>query len=111
LLRLKEANMSDFRDPRDPIYRDPLYGAMNDPAIRDARAEASSPGTAVAWFVGIALFIGVLIFAFGSPNDQQVAGTDTVPPPAANTQPAPAPAPKTPPAAVPPAQTPTTPAR
>jgi hypothetical protein len=57
---------------------------------------------AVAWFVGIARFIGVLIFAFSGDN-QQVAGTDTTPP-ATQTEPA------NPPAAAPPAAAPTTPA-
>lgn len=93
--------MSDYRDPRDPIYRDPAYGALNDP-VRDLRAQSYSPGMAVAWFIGIALFIGVLIFAFGGDN-QQMAGTDTTPP-VTQTQPA------TPPAATPapaPTQTPT----
>lgn len=63
---LKEANMSDYRDPRDPVHRDPAYDGFSDRSARDMQAQAFSPGTAVAWFVGIALFIGVLIFAFGS---------------------------------------------
>jgi len=97
--------MSDYRDPRGPLYRDPAYDAFNDPAVRDARAQAFSPGLTVAWFAGIALFIAVLIFAFGGEN-QQVAGTDTTPPAtqtqpanppaAAPTEPAPAPAPQAP---------------
>jgi hypothetical protein len=89
--------MSDYRDPRDPLYRDPAYDALNGPA-HDLRSQSYSPGMAVAWFVGIALFIGVLIFAFGGDN-QQMAGTDTTPP-AAQTRPA------TPPAATPPAPAP-----
>jgi hypothetical protein len=103
--RKKEATMSDYRDPRDPLYRDPAYDALNDPALRDARSQAFSPGIAVAWFADIALFIAVMIFAFGGEN-QQVAGTDTSPPAtqtqpanppaAAPTTPAPAPAPQTP---------------
>jgi hypothetical protein len=102
--------MSDYRDPRDPVHRDPLYTAIDDPAMKDPRADSFSPGTAAAWFVGIALFVGILIFAFGSADNQQVAGTDTTPP-ATDTRPAPNPAPTTPPAAVPPAPTPTAPAQ
>lgn len=93
--------MSDYRDPRDPLYRDPAYDALNTRSAYDLRSQSYSPGMAAAWFVGIALFIGILIFAFGGDN-QQVAGTDTVPP-ATKTQPATPPAAK-PPAPQPPAQ-------
>jgi hypothetical protein len=95
--------MSDYRNPRDPIYRDPSYDALGPRSAHDLRAQNYSPGMAAAWFVGIALFIGVLIFAFGGEN-QRVAGTDTMPP-ATQTQPA------TPPAATPPAPAPTPPAQ
>lgn len=89
--------MSDYRDPRDPIYRDPAYDALNPQTVNDLRAQSYSPGVAVAWFVGIVLFVGVLIFAFSGENPQ-VAGTDTTPP-ATQMQPA------NPPAATPPAPT------
>lgn len=92
--------MSDYRDPRDPIQRDPAYGAFNSPA-HDLRAQSYSPGMAAAWFVGIALFIGILIFAFGGNENPRVAESGPTPPAATGTQPAPAPA--TPPAQ-PPAQ-------
>jgi len=95
--------MSDYRDPRDPVHRDPAYDGFSDRSARDMQAQAFSPGTAVAWFVGIALFIGVLIFAFGS-SDTQVADTQTTPP-ATTSKPMTPPA-ATPPAATPPAQTP-----
>ena len=95
--------MSDYRNPQDPVHRDPAYDGLNEPSLRDTRAQAFSPGTAVAWFVGIALFIGVMIFAFGS-GDTQMAETQTTPP-ATDSRPAPAPNPA-PPAAMPPAQTP-----
>jgi hypothetical protein len=98
---LKEANMSDYRDPRDPVHRDPAYDGFSDRTARDMQAQAFSPGTAVAWFVGIALFIGVLIFAFGN-SDTQVAETQTTPPATTSSPTTPA----TPPAATPPAQTP-----
>lgn len=62
--------MSDYRDPRDPIYRDPAYDALNPRAAHDLRSQSYSPGMAAAWFVGIALFIGILIFAFGGDNRQ-----------------------------------------
>jgi hypothetical protein len=92
--------MSDYRDPRDPLYRDPAYDALSSRSANEMRAQSYSPGMAAAWFVGIALFIGVLIFAFGGDNEQ-VAGTNTTPP-AAKTQPttppAATPAPTTPPA-------------
>ena len=101
--------MSDYRNPQDPVHRDPAYDGLNEPTVRDTRAQAFSPGTAVAWFVGIALFIGVMIFAFGS-GDTQMADTQTTPPAATKTQPAPTSTP-TPPAAMPPAQTPTPPAK
>lgn len=91
--------MSDYRDPRDPVHRDPAYDGFSERTARDLQAQAFSPGTAVAWFVGIALFIGVLIFAFGG-GDTQVAETPTTPP---ATQSAPK---TTPPAATPPTQTP-----
>lgn len=94
--------MSDYRDPRDPIYRDPAHDALGPRTAHDLRSQSYSPGMAAAWFVGIALFIGVLIFAFGGEN-QQVAETDTTPP-VTQTQPA------TPPAATPPAPAPTPPA-
>jgi hypothetical protein len=97
--------MSDYRDPRDPLYRDPAYDALSTRSANEMRAQSYSPGMAAAWFVGIALFIGVLIFAFGG-SDQQVAGTDTTPPstsqsttpPAANPPAPTTPAPTTPPA-------------
>ncbi len=89
--------MSDYRDPRDPLYRDPAYDALSSRSANEMRAQSYSPGMAAAWFVGIALFIGILIFAFGGDNEQ-VAGTDTTPP-ATKTQPT------TPPAAMPPAPT------
>ena len=90
--------MSDYRDPRDPLYRDPEYDPLSSRSANEMRAQSYSPGMAAAWFVGIALFIGILIFAFGGDNEQ-VAGTDTTPP-AKTTQPA------TPPAASPPATQP-----
>lgn len=96
--------MSDYRDPRDPVYRDPVqdpaYEAMNPRSAQDLRSQAYSPGVAAAWFLGIALFIGILIFAFGTGDNQQMAETDTAPPPATQTQPA------NPPAATPPAPSP-----
>jgi hypothetical protein len=72
--RNQEATMSDFRDPRDPIYRDPVYG---DASINEMRAKAMSPGMALAWFFGLVLFIGVLMFAFGGSQNPQVADTET----------------------------------
>jgi hypothetical protein len=67
--------MSDFRDPRDPIRRDPLYDHLDNPNFRaDSRGGA---GAALAWFLGLALFIGVLIFAFGGANNPQMADTET----------------------------------
>jgi hypothetical protein len=90
--------MSDYRDPRDPVYRDPAYDALNPRAAHDLRSQSYSPGMAAAWFVGIALFLGILIYAFSGENPQ-VAGTDTTPP-ATQTRPA------NPPAAVPPANNP-----
>jgi len=96
--------MSDYRDPRDPVHRDPAYDALNDRVTPDLQTQAFSPGTAVAWFVGIALFIGVMIFAFGG-SDTQVAETQTTPP-ATDIRPAPNPAP---PAATPPLQAPPAP--
>jgi hypothetical protein len=90
--------MSDYRDPRDPLYRDPAYDALSTRSAHELRSQAYSPGMAAAWFVGIALFIGVLIFAFGG-SDEQVAGTDTTPP-TTKMQPT------TPPAASPPATPP-----
>lgn len=100
--------MSDYRDPRDPVHRDPAYDGFGDRTARDLQAQAFSPGTAVAWFVGIALFIGVLIFAFGS-SDTQVAETRITPPATSSpSTPAtpPAATPANPPAATPPAQAP-----
>lgn len=88
--------MSDYRDPREPLYRDPANDALR--SAHDLRSQSYSPGMAAAWFVGIALFIGILIFAFGGEN-RQVAETDTTPP-ATQSQPA------TPPAAAPPATQP-----
>lgn len=99
--------MSDYRNPQDPVHRDPAYDGFSDQSLRDTRAQAFSPGTAVAWFVGIALFIGVMIFAFGSGDNSQVAETQTTPP-ATDTRPAPAPTPA-PPAATPPAPNPAMP--
>lgn len=69
--------MSDYRDPRDPITRDPLYGGVNDPSITQMRSQALGPGMALAWFVGLVLFIGILIFAFGGAENPQVADTET----------------------------------
>jgi len=96
--------MSDYRDPRDPVHRDPAYDALNPRLAHELRSQSYSPGTAAAWFVGIALFIGVLIFAFGTGDNPRVADTDTTPPatqtqpvnPPAATPPAPAPAPQPP---------------
>lgn len=107
--------MSDYRDPRDPrepIHRDPAYETFNDPVARDEmRAGSYSPGTTIAWFVGIALFIGVMIFAFSGGDNERVAGTDTTPPSATKTEPAQRPSsPMTPPATTPPAKSPTAPA-
>lgn len=96
--------MSDYRNPQDPVHRDPAYDGFSDQSLRDTRAQAFSPGTAVAWFVGIALFIGVMIFAFGSGDNSQMAETPTTPPAATDTQPTPAPT--APPAATPPVNQP-----
>jgi hypothetical protein len=106
LQTLRRRTMSDYRDPRDPVYRDPTYDALGPRSAHDLRSQSYSPGVAAAWFVGIVLALGVLIYAFSGENPQ-VAGTDTTPPPATKTQPAnppaatppaPAPAPTTPPA-------------
>jgi hypothetical protein len=103
--------MSDYRDPRDPrepIHRDPAYETFNDPVARnDMRDGAYSPGTTIAWFVGIALFIGVMIFAFSGGDNERVAGTDTTPKATQSSPPASSPA--TPPAATPPAKSPSAP--
>ncbi len=87
--------MSDYRDPRDPIYRDPAYDALNPRSAHDLRSQSYSPGMAAAWFVGIALFIGILIFAFGGDNQQVAQNGGT---PATQSQPTtpPAGAPKAP---------------
>ncbi|MCC6947067.1 MAG: hypothetical protein IT539_04795 [Bradyrhizobiaceae bacterium] len=67
--------MSDFRDPRDPIRRDPLYDSIDSPNFADSRGAGA--GSALAWFLGLVLFIGVLIFAFGGAQNPQVADTET----------------------------------
>ncbi|MEX0591776.1 MAG: hypothetical protein WD207_11900 [Xanthobacteraceae bacterium] len=101
--------MSDYRDPRDPIRRDPLYDGLNDPALNQMRAQAVGPGMALAWFLGLVLFIGVLIFAFGGSDNPRVAGTETgQPAPAGETRTGPEPTPA--PSTTPPANTPATPA-
>lgn len=68
--------MSDFRDPRDPIRRDPLYDHIDNPNF-NADSGGAGPGVALAWFLGLVLFIGVLIFAFGGADNPQVADTET----------------------------------
>jgi hypothetical protein len=105
--RNQEATMSDFRDPRDPIYRDPVYG---DASINEMRAQAMSPGMALAWFFGLVLFIGILMFAFGGSENPQVADTETgrsAPTGVTRSGPEPAPAPST----QPPANTPAPPTK
>jgi hypothetical protein len=95
--------MSDFRDPRDPIYRDPVYG---DASINQMRSQAMGPGMALAWFFGLVLFIGILIFAFGGAESPQVASTETgqsTPTGVTRSGPEPAPAPSTQPLAAKPA--------
>jgi hypothetical protein len=102
--------MSDFRDPRDPIHRDPLYDGLNEPALNQMRSQAVGPGMALAWFIGLVLFIGVLIFAFGGSDNPQVAGTDAnrnTPTGVTRSGPEPAPAPST----QPPANNPAPPAK
>jgi hypothetical protein len=96
--------MSDYRDPRDPIRRDPLYDGLNAPETMN-RAQSAGAGMALAWFLGIVLFVGVLIFAFGSSDNTRVA--ETQPAPAGQTRTGPEPAPSTTP---PPAAAPTNPA-
>jgi hypothetical protein len=99
--------MSEFRDPRDPIqrdpiHRDPLYDGMNERSFAHARNEGVGPGMALAWFFGLVLFIGVLIFAFGGSDSPQVAGTETsrnAPTGVTRSGPEPAPAPSTQPPA------------
>jgi hypothetical protein len=102
--------MSDFRDPRDPIRRDPLYDEVNHPSFDRVPSQAFGPGMALAWFVGLVLFIGILIFAFGGADNPQVADTDTgrsVPTGVTRGGPEPAPAPST----QPPANNPAPPAK
>jgi hypothetical protein len=99
--------MSDFRDPRDPIHRDPLY---DDPSINPVPPQAFGPGMALAWFVGLVLFIGILIFAFGGTNNPQLADVETgrtAPTGVTRNGPEPAPAPST----QPPANNPAPPAK
>lgn len=102
--------MSDYRDPRDPIQRDPMYDGLNDPSLNRMRSQALGPGVALAWFFGLILFIGILIFAFGGAENPQVADTETgrnVPTGVTRNGPEPAPAPST----QPPANTPAPPAK
>ena len=99
--------MSDFRDPRDPVFRDPVY---SDPTINEMRSKAMGPGMALAWFFGLVLFIGILIFAFGGAENPQVADVDTgrtAPTGVTRNGPEPAPAPST----QPPANNPAAPAK
>jgi len=69
--------MSEFRDPRDPIRRDPLYNNLDNPNYRYADSQGAGAGVALAWFLGLVLFIGVLIFAFGGAQNPQVADSET----------------------------------
>jgi hypothetical protein len=99
--------MSDFRDPRDPIHRDPIY---SDASINHMRSQAMGPGMALAWFFGLVLFIGILIFAFGGAENPRVADTEagrSAPTGVTRSGPEPAPAPST----QPPANNPAPPAK
>jgi hypothetical protein len=99
--------MSDYRDPRDPIHRDPLYDGLNTPHVSDDRNQGAGAGMALAWFLGIVLFVGVLIFAFGGSDNPRVAETQTgQPAPTGETRKGPEPAPS----ATPPATSPSNPA-
>lgn len=69
--------MSEFRDPREPIRRDPLYDHLDNPNFPAADSRSAGPGVALAWFIGLVLFIGVLIFAFGGAQSPEVADTET----------------------------------
>jgi hypothetical protein len=93
--------MSEFRDPREPPLRDPMYGGFNDPSRGSLTQEPIGMAAAVAWIAGILLVIGVMVYAIGGGEGVRTAQYETTPP-AAKIKPAPKPATPAPPAQLPP---------
>lgn len=69
--------MSDFRDPRNPISRDPIYDSLGDRSFQHMRSQSMGSGVTLAWFLGLLLFIAVLIFTVGGAQNPQVADSET----------------------------------